>query len=85
MLFRDKIDDKVALFKGVADRVVDLIFQNQVHPGDGLLVSENGFYDPDLEGNQLRLPPYQEQSDLKHLLEFSEPHLSPFLVVVTLS
>ena len=48
MLFNDKLHEISAQLTPEFDRLFDTILENQVHPGDLLLIHENGFYNPDV-------------------------------------
>jgi len=46
MLFQNLLNEKYRLLKPGFDKLYDLAFQNQTHPGDLLVVHQNGFYNP---------------------------------------
>ncbi len=47
MLFRNILNQKTAAIQPEFDRFLNETFNNQSHPGDLLLVHENGFYNPE--------------------------------------
>ncbi len=48
MIFKEIVKSKAEKLRPVFDELFDLIIKNQSHPGDLLIVNENGFYNPDV-------------------------------------
>lgn len=48
MIFKDIIQSKGKEFQPIFDKLFELALTNQNHPGDLLLVSENGFFNPEV-------------------------------------
>ena len=48
MIFKEIITKKGKQLNSVFDQLFELVVKNQIHPGDLLLVNENGFYNPDV-------------------------------------
>ena len=51
MIFIEKINERGVILHSAFDKLFDLVIKNQVHPGDLLLVNENGFYNPEFTKN----------------------------------
>jgi hypothetical protein len=49
MIFKDKLIELEKVFNPELDRLFDLVFKNQTHPSDLLLLHINGFFRPDTE------------------------------------
>lgn len=61
MLFKDLLDEKLDKLEPVFENLFQLAFDNQVHNGDLLLISLNGFYYPEVHtwnNLQEKISPY---------------------------
>lgn len=68
MLFQELLNEKYRLLKPQFDKLYEMAFTNQTHPGDLLLVHQNGFYNPEVLGwNNIpeKLSPYMMGPDIQ--------------------
>jgi len=68
MLFQELLNKKYNLLKPVFNELYEMTFKNQTHPGDLLLVHQNGFYNPEVFGWDNipeKLSPYMMGPDME--------------------
>lgn len=49
MIFKDILDEKTAILGPEINKLIELAWKNQAHPGDLLLISENGAFDEQIK------------------------------------